>query len=627
VIPDIQDRPADGVGDPLADAHITSSPATLDAAANTPPARGRTHVIGNHGDIVIKSGVASLLYVGPALVVYAVFVLWPLVQLIGLSLQQWDGLSPATPVGLANYAALWADPGFGIELEHSLWWLGVTLAAPVLVGLGLALLLRGAPSPLRASLRALLLIPLLLPTVLIAVAWRLFYNPLSGPLTGLLHAVRLDALAGDWLGDTNLALPALLVAACWASFGLSMLLCEASLAGISPEVLAAAHLDGAGAWARFRYFTLPALRGTLPAATLVTALCAVPSYDLVRLTTDGGPGYATTTVPLDMYSRALGGGGQVGTGAALACLQGAVGLVLALLALLVARGQERQDATVEPGAAASPRAGRRRGASGAAGLVLLILSAAVLFPLGWLAVLALRPGDGSSVLSALGANITTVWGQGFGDALLTSLAIGAVVAAAALTLAVPAAFALAMNRRRLVQASAAVVLALGLFQPAAVLVIPLYYMLQGWRLLDTAPGLVLPQVARALPIAVLLLWMGMRMLPSEILAAAASDGAAPRQVLRYIALPLVGPLVAVVAVWSFLTSWNEYLLPTVLSPNGVFQTMPTALGSFIGRFDTEYGLLATGALLAVLPLLLLYGALYGVLARGLSVLRPRDMRQ
>ncbi len=567
------------------------------------------------------------IFVGPALVVYAVFVLWPLVQLIGLSLQQWDGLSPAIPVGLANYAALWADPGFGIELQHSLWWLGVTLAAPVLVGLGLALLLRAAPSPVRTPLRALLLIPLLLPTVLIAVAWHLFYNPLSGPLTGLLHALQLDALAGDWLGDTNLALPALLVAACWASFGLSMLLCEASLAGISPEVLAAAHLDGAGAWARFRYFTLPALRGTLPAATVVTALCAVPSYDLVRLTTDGGPGYATTTVPLDMYSRALGGGGQVGAGAALACLQGAVGLGLALFALLVARGQERQDATVEPGAAAAPRAGRPRGASGAAGLVLLILSAAVLFPLGWLAVLALRPGDGSSVLSALDANITMVWGQGFGSALLTSLAIGVVVAVVTLALAVPAAFALAMSRRRLVQTSAAVVLALGLFQPAAVLVIPLYYMLQGWGLLDTAPGLVLPQVARALPIAVLLLWISMRVLPGEILAAAASDGAAPHQVLRYIALPLVGPLVAVVAVWSFLTSWNEYLLPTVLSPNGVFQTMPTALGSFIGRFDTEYGLLATGALLAVLPLLLLYGALYGVLARGLRVLRPRDMRQ
>jgi len=571
--------------------------------------------------------VAPLLYVGPALAVYAVFVLWPLVQLIELSLRQWDGLSPATPVGLANYGALWTDPGFAVELQHSLWWLGVTLAAPVLMGLGLALLLRAVPSPLRTPLRALLLVPLLLPTVLIAVAWRLFYNPLSGPLTGLLHALHLDALAGDWLGDTNLALPALLVAACWASFGLSMLLCEAALAGVNPEVLAAAHLDGAGAWARFRHFTLPALRGTLPAATVVTALCAVPSYDLVRLTTDGGPGYATTTVPLDMYSRALGGGGQVGAGAALACLQGGVGLALALLALLVARGQERQNASVEPGAALSRRAGRSGRVSAGAGIVLLALAAAVLFPLGWLAVLALRPGDGSDGLSTLGANIATVWGQGFGAALLTSLTIGAVVAAVTLALAVPAAFALAMSRRRLIQVSAAVVLALGLFQPAAVLVIPLYYLLQGWGLLDTAPGLILPQVAHALPIAVLLLWMGMRVLPDEVLAAAASDGAAPRQILRYIALPLVKPLVVVVAVWSFLTSWNEYLLPTVLSPNGVFQTIPTALAGFIGRFDTEYGLLATGALLAVLPLLLLYGALYGVLARGLGVLRPRDMRQ
>jgi raffinose/stachyose/melibiose transport system permease protein len=563
----------------------------------------------------ISRHVSPAVYLLPALAVYAVFVLWPLLRLVILSLEQWDGFTPPVFVGLDNYAIIWSDPGFPDELLHSLLWLAVTLTVPVGAGLVLALALRAVSAQLRAVLRALLLVPLLLPTVLISVAWRLFYNPLSGPLTGALQALHLNSLSGDWFGDPRLALPFLLVVACWASFGLSMLICEAALSGMSAEVHAAAQLDGAGAIARLWAITLPTLRGVLPLATVATAFCATPSYDLIALMTNGGPGYATTTLPLDAYGRAFGGGGQIGMGAALACLQGLAGVALAIVALLVARGHE----SGEPESIEAVRIrAARRGRLPASAAFLIVAAAATLAPLAWLVVLALRPGPGASLWITLSTNVRTVWAQGFGDAIVASLSMALVVAAATALLALPAAFALATSRSRMLRVVTAALLALGLFQPLAVLVIPLFGLLQWLGLLDTPAGVLAPQVGRALPVAVLLLWIGMRNLPAGVLEAAAIDGAAPRQVLCTIVLPLLRPLLIVIAVWSFLVSWNDYLLPTVVIQDEGLQTVPIALGHFIGRFDTEYGLLATGALLALAPVAAIYAGLYRVLVRGIS---------
>lgn len=585
------------------------------------------------GSLTLARRAAPLAYALPALVLYATFVLWPLDRVLALSLVRWDGIGAAIPVGLGNYAALWADPGFVDELAHSATWLAVTLIVPVVAGLALALLLDATPALLRGPLRALLLVPLVLPAVVIAVAWRLLYNPLSGPIAGLLDAVGLSSLmgTGSFLGDPGLALGALLVPACWASFGLSLLVFGAALRGISPEVLAAAQVDGAGALARLRHVTLPALRGALPLATVATALCAVPSLDLVLLTTNGGPGYATTTLTLDMYGRAFGvADPQVGAAAALAALQIVVGLALALLALVAARGQERAGDDGDP-LGGMARAFTRRTAVGPGGRVRApvarlvataaagLLAALTLFPLIWLVVLAVRPSpasDAATSWAALWDNLGAVWARDFGAAFLASAAIGATVAVATVALALPAAFTLSRARWRAVRVLAIALLALGLFQPEAILIIPLFRLLILLHLLSSPLGLVLPETARALSFAVLLLWWALRGLPADVTAAAAVDGAAPRQVLWRVAAPLVAPTIVVVALWAFVSSWNEYLLPVVVLQDDALQTVPAALGHFVGSVDTLYGLLAAGALLAVAPLLLLYGLLYGVVAAG-----------
>jgi len=558
-------------------------------------------------------------YALPAGAVYGLFVLWPLLRVVWLSFTHWDGYTTPTPAGLSNYGALLTDSGFQAELGHSLTWLVVTLAVPVLLGLGLALLLARAPARLAAVCRALLLTPLLLPSAVIAVAWKLIYNPLNGPLTGLLQTVGLTTTP-DWLGDPSLALGSLLAPACWAAFGLSLLVFGAALAAIGREAREAAAIDGAGAWARFRHLTLPHLRHALPLATVATALCAVPSFDLVSLLTNGGPGYATTTLELDMEGRAF-SLGQVGSGAAVACVAALIGLALSGAALVAVRGYEQggEDDVAPQGRDDARRPGHGRWASAAA---LVAATALTLAPLLWLVARAGQPDEGGGTPWA---HLAAVWSGGFGAAFATSAIIAVAVTAATVALAVPAAFALSQARGRAgrnARTVAVVLLAVGLFQPTEVVIIPLFTLLRDLGLLNSAAGVILPEIGRDVPLAVLLLWGALRGLPAGVLEAATVDGAAPRQVLRRVAAPLARPMVAVVALWAFLSSWNEYLLPTLAVQDDSLQTVPVALGHFIGRIDTQYALIATGALLAAAPLLVVYATGYGVLGAGVRRLRP-----
>jgi raffinose/stachyose/melibiose transport system permease protein len=293
------------------------------------------------------------------------------------------------------------------------------------------------------------------------------------------------------------------------------------------------------------------------------------------------------------------------------------GLVLGIGALAAARGYE-QGSEDESG---SPRFGGRRPrpltrAAAAGGLVVATLL--ILLPVAWLIIRSMQLDSGEI---GFWANLGTVWSDGFGQAFLSSALIGSTVTAGTAAIAFPAAFALHRSRSAGLKALAVAILAIGLFQPIEILIIPLFTLLRDLGLLNTAAGVILPEVGRAVPLAVLLLWAALRGVPAAVLQASEVDGAAARQTLWFVALPLVAPMLLIVALWSFLWSWEEYLLPTIVIQDDSLQTVPVELGYFMGRIDTQYALIATGALLATGPLLLAYGAGYGVFRLGLRRLR------
>jgi raffinose/stachyose/melibiose transport system permease protein len=248
----------------------------------------------------------AYLYLLPALVLFGLFVLAPLGHSAWLSLFSWDGVTPGTWVGLDQYEAVLGDAELRAAFAHSLVLLVFYAVLPVAVGLGLAALASRSRVRGLAALRTVIFLPQVIALVVVGVMWRIVYEP-----TG-------------WLGDFSLALPAVGLVGTWVTFGLAMVLFMAGVQKIPRSLYDAARVDGAGPLREFLAVTLPGLRGELAVALTLTTIAALRTFDLVYVTTGGGPGDATAVPALEVYRRAF-RGGDVGSAAAIGvCLAAAI---------------------------------------------------------------------------------------------------------------------------------------------------------------------------------------------------------------------------------------------------------------------------------------------------------------
>ncbi|MCG7209618.1 carbohydrate ABC transporter permease [Streptomyces arenae] len=247
-------------------------------------------------------GLSAWAYAAPALLVYIAFLIYPALDSVGLSFTDWNGIKPSYNwVGLDNYKKLADDPVIGTAIRNNLLWTVVTIIAPMLIGLALALALNSQMLRGRAFLRTIFYAPAVIPLVSVATIWGWLYNPSQGAVNAGLDAVGLHSLTHSWLGDDSTALWAAMVPAIWVRAGFPMLLYLAALQGIPKELYESARVDGAGAWQRFRFVTLPALR---PTNYIVLALSLIESFkvfDLIYALTYGGPGRSTQVLGTWMY--------------------------------------------------------------------------------------------------------------------------------------------------------------------------------------------------------------------------------------------------------------------------------------------------------------------------------------
>jgi len=278
------------------------------------------------------------LYVLPALVLYTFVVLVPALQSVNYSFYRWDGVTQAVFVGATNYTAFFTDPELIASIAH----IGVLVifyaVLPIILGLLSAALLARFRRPGFAVFRWVIFLPQVLTSVVVAVLWKQLYGP-DGPINKALEAVGLGALTRDWLGDFTLALPALGVVGTWTTLGLCMVLFVSGSASISTTLYDAARVDGAGMVREFFAVTLPGLRPQLAVALTLTITAALRTFDLVWLTTRGGPGISTITPSFLLYTKAF-SVGDVGAAAA-------IGVVLAVtclaIALLIVKIVERDN--------------------------------------------------------------------------------------------------------------------------------------------------------------------------------------------------------------------------------------------------------------------------------------------
>lgn len=240
-------------------------------------------------------------FLAPAVLLLAVFLLYPLVSSLRLSLLDWNGLgSNARFVGLANWTRLAHDAVFWQSLANNAILAAASVVVELPVALALAVLLDKAGRGSRV-LKILYFLPLLMSSVAIGVLFKNIYDPNFGPLNAALHAVGLDGLAKDWIGDPHFSLGSTIAVICWQNTPFYMILFLAGLSSLPAEIVEAARLDGASEWTTFWRIKLPHLQGTLRTAVLLSILGSLRYFDLIYVMTGGGPEGASELMATYMY--------------------------------------------------------------------------------------------------------------------------------------------------------------------------------------------------------------------------------------------------------------------------------------------------------------------------------------
>ncbi|RLP83247.1 sugar ABC transporter permease [Mycetocola lacteus] len=233
----------------------------------------------------------------------AVGVFWPAFQGISLSFLRWNGIGPATSVGVQNYTDLFSDPIFLTALKNTAIWIVLFGGISFLAGLGVALLFQSERRGV-AIYRTALFLPIVFSLVVTALIWGAFFQP-NGVLNNVLDAVGLHDWTRVWLGDSDTALYAVIIAALWREIGYVMVLFIAGLKALDPSVQEAARMDGASAWQRFRFVTLPQLRSVTMVVISVLLIDSLRSFDIVWAMTGGGPYHSTELLSTYMFSTAF----------------------------------------------------------------------------------------------------------------------------------------------------------------------------------------------------------------------------------------------------------------------------------------------------------------------------------
>ena len=249
---------------------------------------------------------AGWCFVGPALLVIAVFFFVPVVAALAMSLTDFDIYALADSrnmrlVGLQNYAQLLQTPLFWQAFGNTLYFVVVGVPLSITVSFGAALLLHSRLVKFRAFFRTALFAPVVTTLVAVAVIWRYLFHPHYGLLNYTLGRIGIPPI--DWLGDPHWAMPAIIVFAVWKNFGYNMIILLAGLQSIPEQLYEAARIDGASLWQQFRHVTLPMLA---PIVTMVNILTIAGYFQLFAepyVMTQGGPLQSTVSVLYFMYEE------------------------------------------------------------------------------------------------------------------------------------------------------------------------------------------------------------------------------------------------------------------------------------------------------------------------------------
>ena len=277
---------------------------------------------------------AGYAFIAPVFLFLCAVVLFPLGHAFWTSLNRVRGLS-STFVGAQNYQRVLTDDAFWHSLGVSLAFTGASVALHIAIGLALALLVNELRFA-RTALRIAFLTPWMVAPAVGATIWLWLLEPQFGVVNYLLQAAGAIRTPLAWLGEPALAFGSVVAVDVWRGVPFVMLLMLAGLQTIPREQYEAAAIDGAGAWQRFRYITLPNLRYLLVVASTLDIINTIRHYDIIGVMTAGGPAGATEVLPVLLYNTAF-RGNRFGEAAAIGVLLLVIVLAFSIFHIRLAR--------------------------------------------------------------------------------------------------------------------------------------------------------------------------------------------------------------------------------------------------------------------------------------------------
>lgn len=248
----------------------------------------------------------AVLFLLPSLVLFAVFIFWPLVESVSLSVRANDIIGrPTRFVGLEQYALMLSQPNIRQTLVNTALFALLTVIPSIVAALLLAMLLQQRLAGIGVF-RTVMATPFAFSVATASVIFAIFYNPGVGVFNGLLAALHLPAVG--WLTDPGKALYSVAFTTVWLQLGYNVLVLTAGLQAIPEDVYEAARLDGARGWSLFRHVIFPLVTPSLFFLLVVTTIIALQSFGQIDLLTKGGPAGATTTMVYGIYLNAFGYG-------------------------------------------------------------------------------------------------------------------------------------------------------------------------------------------------------------------------------------------------------------------------------------------------------------------------------
>ncbi|HEU5430551.1 MAG TPA: sugar ABC transporter permease [Thermomicrobiales bacterium] len=257
----------------------------------------------SRGGVFFRRRIVPWLFVAPILAINIAVVVGPTLSAFYYSMTDWNGIRPATWVGLANFQKLATDADFRHAFRNNLVWLLMFLTVPIAMSLAAASLLgpvkRGA-----IVYRMGLFIPYVLPSVVTAALWRGLFSPDRG-IPALLTKAGIPGFDRAFLGEPKTVLPAIGFVDNWHWWGFLMVLFLAAMQNIPPDLYESARLDGANRWQEFRDVTLPGIRPTFVFMILMTTIWSFLTFDYIWILTQGGPAGASEVLAVLVFEEAF----------------------------------------------------------------------------------------------------------------------------------------------------------------------------------------------------------------------------------------------------------------------------------------------------------------------------------